>query len=476
MQHRLFSTALIAIAVVLAPAAPASAARPTGPVARLHALFDRGWDQDLKADPLAATYVGATEFNDRWPDVTPASVAKIHAEDTAILEALRKVPRAELPPAEQLNYDLFAREYRQRQADWPFHLEYFHMVPAGGLQTLSEVSEYMPFDTVADYEAWLRRLDGLAAYLDQNVALLREGARQKRTQPRELMERVLPQLAMQIVAKPEDSPFFAKFASFPDSIPTPDRERLAARARELIGTGVVPAYRRFDAFFRSEYLPACRTNSGIWDTPDGAALYANRVAFHTTTKLSAEEIHAIGLKEVARDRAAMQKVLDELGFKGSLQDFFVKLRTDPQFYYSSPDELFRAYVVTAKMIEPELPKLFGTLYRTPFGVRPIPAIEAPNTTTAYYSGPSADGRRPGYFNVNLYRPEVRPKYEIEVLTSHESVPGITCRSRSPKSTASCPSSAASRAIRRSSRVGACIPSSSATSSASTRIRTRASGS
>ena len=423
MQNRHFSAALFAAAFVLAPCRAATAAEQSGPVARMHTLFDRGWDQDLKADPLTATYVGATEFNDRWPEATPAAAGKIHADDMAILGALRQIPRGELSPAEQLNYDLFEREYQQREADFPFHLEYFQMRPASGLQTLSEVAEYMPFDTVGDYETWLTRIDGLGAYLDQNVALLREGARQKRTQPRELMERVLPQLAMQIVAKPEQSPFYAKFASFPDSIPAADRARLAARARKLIAASVVPAYRRFDSFFRTEYLPACRANAGIWDTPDGVALYANRVAFHTTTKLTPEEIHSIGLKEVARDRAEMQKVLDELGFKGSLQDFFVKLRTDPQFYYTSPDELFRAYVVTAKMIEPELPKLFGTLYRTPFGVRPIPAIEAPNTTTAYYSGPSADGRRAGYFNVNLYRPEVRPKYEIEVLTSHESVPG-----------------------------------------------------
>ncbi len=422
MQHRLITAAACAALAGSAVFGVAVAA-PVGPVARMHALFDRGWAEDMNADPLAASYVGDTAYNDRWPDVSPAASERNRASDLAILAALGRIPRAALPASEHLNYDLFKREYEQRRADWPFHLEYFQMRPAGGLQTLSEVAEYMPFETVADYEAWLKRLEALPAYLDQNVAQLREGARQKRTQSRELMERVLPQLAMQTVAKPEDSPFFAKFAHFPDAVPSADRERLADRARKLIAAGVIPAYQRFDAFFRGEYLPACRSNAGIWDTPDGDALYANRVAYHTTTGLTPAEIHAIGLKEVARNRIEMQKVLDEVGFKGTLQEFFVKLRTDPQFYYTTSDELFRAYVVAAKMIEPELPKLFGTLYRTPFGVRPIPAIEAPNTTTANYSGPSADGRRAGYFNVNLYRPEVRPKYEIEVLTSHESVPG-----------------------------------------------------
>jgi prolyl oligopeptidase len=162
---------------------------------------------------------------------------------------------------------------------------------------------------------------------------------------------------------------------------------------------------------------------GLWDTPDGIAFYANRAQYHTTTDLTPDRIHEIGLQEVARIQAEMQKVMNEVGFKGTRQEFFAKLRTDPQFYYSSPDELFRAYVVTAKQIEPELPKLFGKLYRTPFGVRPIPATSAPNTTTAYYQPPSADGKRAAYYYVNLHRPEVRPKYEIEVLTVHETVPG-----------------------------------------------------
>ena len=423
MTQRRFGLVGLVAVLGLSMHGGAAAATASTPVARLHALFERGWQRDLADDPLGATYVGETRFNDRWPDPTRAAVERSHASDVAILAALGTIPRAALSGEEKLNYDLFGREYRQRLADYPLHFEYFAMRAAGGIQTLNEVAEDMPFETVADYEMWLKRLEALPAYVDEYIGRLREGARQKRTQPRELMERVLPQLAQQLVDKPEASPFFARFASFPAAIPAVDRMRLTERARKAIAAGVLPAERRFDAFFRGEYLPACRTNAGIWDTPDGVAMYANRVAFHTTTKLTPAEIHAIGLKEVARNRLEMQKVLDEVGFRGTLQEFFVKLRTDPEFYYSTPDELFRAYVVTAKQIEPELPKLFGMLYRTPFGVKPIPAMSAPNTTTAYYSGPSADGRRAGYFNVNLYRPEVRPKYEIEVLTAHESVPG-----------------------------------------------------
>ena len=418
---------------LLATAAPAaapatSATTATGGksapvVARLHALFERAWERDLSDDPLTATYRGDTRYDDRWPDLTRASLERIHAANAATLEDLAAIPRARLPAGEQLNYDLFRREYEERVALHHFHPQVYAITAREGIQTLNETAELMPFATVADYEKWLKRLAALPVYLEQYSALLREGARERRTQPRHLMERVLPQLAMQIVANPEDSPFFERFRHFPDTIPAPERERLAAAARAVIAERVVPAHRRFDEFFRGEFLPACRETSGLWDTPDGLAYYASLVHHHTTTDLTPDRIHELGLAEVARIRAEMQHVMEATGFKGSLPEFFVKLRTDPQFYYKDPDELYRAYVVTAKQIEPELPKLFGRLYRTPFGVRPIPATSAPNTTTAYYMEPSTDGHRAGYFYVNLYRPEVRPKYEIEVLTVHESVPG-----------------------------------------------------
>ena len=417
-------TLAAALAVTpVAAAAPAPGGQPTAAVTRLHALFERAWERDLVDDPLAATYRGDTRYDDRWPDLTQASLERIHAADAATLRELLAMRRAPLPAGERLNYDLFRREYEERLAVYRFRPQVYATTAREGVQALNETAELMPFATVAHYEQWLMRLASLPAYLEQYTALLRAGAAERRTQPRHLMERVLPQLARQVVANPEDSPFYEPFRRFPDAIVPFERARLAAAARSAIAERVVPAYRQFEAFFRGEFLPACRESSGLWDTPDGPAYYANRVRHHTTTDLTPDRIHEIGLAEVARIRTEMQRLMEEIGFKGTLQEFFVKLRSDPQFYYRDPDELFRAYVVTAKQIEPELPKLFGRLYRTPFGVRPIPATSAPNTTTAYYSEPATDGRRAGYYYVNLYRPEVRPKYEIEVLTAHESVPG-----------------------------------------------------
>ncbi len=407
--------------VLLALLAPLPAVADA--TADLHALFEREWERDLADNPLLATYRGDRRYDDRWPDISPAARQARDAANARVLEDLGRIPREALSAADRLNYDLFRHQYEDRVAAAPFHPEYYSIRAREGPQSLNETAEQMRFETVADYETWLRRMAALPAYLEQYGELLQRAAAEGRTQPRVIMDRVVPQLAMQVVDRPEDSPFFARFQAFPDTIAPAERERLAARARQVISESVVPAYRRFASVFGHAYLPACRDTVGIWDTPDGRAFYANRARYHTTTALTPEEIHAIGLAEVARNRAEMQAVMDEVGFKGSLTDFFEFLRTDPQFYYETGEELFRAYAFITKVIDPELPRLFGKLYRTPFGLREIPATSAPNTTTAYYSGPSIDGTRPGYYYVNLYRPEVRPKYEMEVLTVHEAAPG-----------------------------------------------------
>ena len=417
------SRPLASLVIVLGALSAAPVSASADAVANLHALFDREWERDLSDNPLAATYLGDPRYNDRLPDISQAALAARQAADAKVLGDLSRIPRDALPPAEQLNYDLFRREYETRKAAVPFHAEYYSIEASGGPQSVNELAELVPFETIADYETWIRRMRAIPAYLDQYGDRLRRGAREKRTQPRAVMERVLEPLAKQVTDKPEDSPFFERFRTYPDSIPAADRVRLTAEARQVIAESVIPAYRRFQAVFRDEYLPATRGTVGLWDTPDGRAYYQFLARYHTTTALTPEEIHAIGLKEVARNRAEMQTVMDEVGFKGSLTDFFQHLRTDPRFYYETGDELFRAYAYIVKMIDPELPKLFGKLYRTPFGLRPIPDNSAPNTTTAYYQGPSLDGSRPGYYYVNLYRPEVRPKYEMEVLSVHEAAPG-----------------------------------------------------
>ena len=391
-------------------------------VQRLHALFDACWARELAENPLNATYIGDPRFNAQWPDLSPAAQARAVQANQAALAELDQL-EAGLPASEHLNAQLFRHELLARLDAAKFQPLAWAITAREGPQALNEWAEFMPLETPADYEVWLQRLRAMPHYLAQYAQLLDDAAKSGRTQPRLLMQRVLPQLDQQVLDEPELSPFYSAFRNLPPRFGASEAARLRASACQVISEQVVPAYRQFRRFFAEVYLPACRETEGIWDSPDGAAYYANRIAFHTTTTLSAEQIHRIGLDEVARIHAEMQAVMDQLEFKGSKSEFFEYLRTDPKFYCKSEQELFTAYVLAAKKIEPELPKLFGKLPRTPYGVRAIPSTSAPNTTAAYYSGPSDDGRRAGFYYVNLYRPEMRPIYEIEVLTAHEAVPG-----------------------------------------------------
>ena len=423
MQSRPSTFALV-IALMFSALVPAFAAASPSPDAELRALFDATWQKELAADPLTANYLGDNRYNDRWTDMSSSAIEQRHRHDRATLEALRAIPRASLSPAAQLDYDLFEREYTQRLASWPFKPHLYSINHQGGIQTLHEVTELLQFRTVKDYEDWITRLERVGTLIDQHIALLEQAAREGRTQPRVIMQRIPSQLALQNVNKPEQSPFFAPFTRFPEEFDAATQARLSVAGRSAIERVVLPAYARFTKTFNETYLPATRATVGISDTPQGRDYYRERIAYHTTLgSLSADEIHEIGLAEVRRIRSEMMAIKDKVGFKGSLQEFFTFLRTDPQFYYKSSQELFEGYLAVSKRIDPNLVRVFGKLPRTPYGLRPIPMTSAPNTTTAYYQGPAADGTRPGFYYVNLYRPEVRPKYEMEVLSIHEAVPG-----------------------------------------------------
>jgi uncharacterized protein (DUF885 family) len=414
---------ILASLLVLAAICPSWVWAAQGAKAQLDKIYDTEWQRWLREDPLKATSVGDPRYNDRWPDLSLAAIQKSNQIDVAALAALSKIDVSDLAPADRLNYDIVKLEFERRIATSRFKPDVYWINQQGGVQTANEIAEIAPFRTVKEYEDWIARLRAYGAYMDQAIALLEIGILEKRTQPRVIMERVKVQIAAQRVAKPEDSPFFKPFTNMPATFSAEDRQRLAGAARAAISAGVLPAFARFDKFFNDKYLPACRLSVGISATPDGEAFYRERIAHHTTTQMTADEIHAIGLAEVARIRAEMDKVIAAVGFKGNFQEFTHYLRTDPKFFYTDPNELFRGYAVIAKSIDPNLVKLFGKLPRTPYGVRAIPDTTAPNTTTAYYQPLATDGSRPGYFYVNLYKPEARPKWEMQVLTAHEAVPG-----------------------------------------------------
>jgi uncharacterized protein (DUF885 family) len=415
--HAIF---LLLAATASQAAAPAA---PTTPEGRLHTLFDSEWERGLRENPILATYLGDHRYDDRWPDASSAGLAKSHAGDVAVLETLATIPTAALTGEDPLNKDLFRRTYQESVDAYAWGLQFLPVNQRDGVQTAADLAELIQFATVQDYTNWIARLDGLGTFVDQTIALMREGMRRGLVQPKVIMQRVPDQIARQIVADPTASPFYRPFREMPAAIPAAEQERLRAAARDSIKRTVVPAFERLQAFVVNEYLPASRETVGIWDTPGGEAWYQRRIAWFTTTDLTADQIHGLGLKEVARIRGEMQKIIEQVGFQGSFQDFLQHLRTDPKFRYSDPERLLEAYRAMAKRIDPMLPQYFGRLPRMPYGVRPIPMESAPDTTTAYYQGPALDGTRAGYYYVNLYKPEERPTYEIPVLTIHEAVPG-----------------------------------------------------
>jgi uncharacterized protein (DUF885 family) len=407
----------------VAPVAPTPLASGAAGSDALHALFAAEWDYTLREHPTYASRLGDHRFDDRWPDVSPAAHERRAAHDREMLAHLHAMDPRGLPPEDHLSFDLFRHGFETAVEGQPFRLEHLAVDQNGGVQSADDLASALPFQTPRDYDAWIARLRALPAYLDQTTELLREGVKEHVVHPRVTMERVPAQIAKQIVDDPEKSPFFAPLRRIPAAIPVPERERLVREARAAIADGVVPAYRRFHDFFRREYLPACLPAVGAWQLPRGDEAYAYLARMHTTTRIRPQEAHDLGLREVARIREEMLALTQKVGFKGSLQDFFAWLRNDPQFFYGDPRALFEAYQATAKTIDPRLTRMFRTLPRTPYGVEAVPDSIAPDTTTAYYREPAADGSRAGTFFVNLYRPEARPKWEMMALAMHESVPG-----------------------------------------------------
>ncbi|HEX8078517.1 MAG TPA: DUF885 domain-containing protein, partial [Chthoniobacterales bacterium] len=325
--------------------------------------------------------------------------------------------------ADQLNYDLFKKDLEEDIEGAKFRTYLMPINQRGGVQTLDELGDRLRFETVKDFEDWIARLRALPALMDQNIALMKEGARTHVMWPKIVLNRVPAQIDKQIVSKADESPFFKPFKKFPEAIGPSDRERLTKAAQEAITAGVLPSFQKLKKYFVEEYLPAAFDEVGIWKMPKGSEYYAYLARRHTTTDLTPQQIHEKGVSEVARIKAEMEAIKGKVGFNGTLPEFFTKLRTDPQFFYKTPEELLAAYRALAKQIDPNLVKVFKTLPRTPYGVTPIPDKIAPDTTTAYYNQPAADGSRAGLYFVNLYKPETRPKWEMMALSLHESVPG-----------------------------------------------------
>ncbi len=414
----------VAVLLVAATTSLLRAAEPD-PAAtrRLARLIDQEWERRLKQQPTFASYLGDRRHNDRWPDVSLEAIQRRHLRLRSVLQSLEGIDRNKLSPDDQLNLDLFRHEHEVSIESYRHRWFLVPLTARDGIQDASSTADVIRFETLRDFEQWLSRLKSFGTYMDQTISLMKTGLKEKRVHDREVMERVPAQILRQIVEDPERSLFFKPFRRFPDSVSQDDQRRLSQAARQAISDVVVPAYRRFHEFFTKEYMPGCFARAGVWQIPKGKEFYAFRCRRFTTTDMTPGEIHRVGLAEVKRIRSEMDKVIARVKFKGSFREFLEFMRNDSRFYFKDANDLLAAYRAVSKRIDPHLVRLFRKLPRIPYGVEPIPMHLAPDTTAAYYRPPSADGLRAGTYFVNLYRPEMRPKYEIEALSLHEAVPG-----------------------------------------------------
>lgn len=412
------------IGLLLLAAASGAFAEDTA-TERLYRLFRDSREQQVTESPETATYMGRAEFNDRWTDLSPAAMERRRASRKARLAAVSAINRAQLSAADQLNYDLFAEGARQavERDRYLGHLLPVDPLFNGPHLAVPAMLAGMPARNVRDYENVLARLRAVPKLVEQTIALLEEGRRRGVTHPRVVMRGVPAQLDRLTSGRPEQSPFLVAFRRFPASVPEAERVRLTRSAAQVVDGEVYAAFRQLREYLETRYMPGARESIARTDLPDGVAWYAFDVRQHTTTALSAREIHELGLREVRRIREAMDGVMRQVGFSGDFAAFVAFLRTDPRFYYTKPEELLMGYRDLCKRIEPELPRLFSKLPRRPYGVEPVAAHVAPSETTARYRAGSEDGTRAGAFLANTYKLETRPKFEMEALTLHEAVPG-----------------------------------------------------
>ena len=427
-----FSLLLAGLAVtpagVLAAAAPAAVDRAQSESQKLHTIFDEYFEEYLQQNPILATSIGDPRYNDRFVvGISPAAIAaeeKLHRE---YLARLQTVDRAALPVADQLSFDIF-KTGREREIegfkfpDELIPLNQFYSTPNSFAQ-LGSGNGMQPFKTVQDYDNFLKRLDGFVAWTDQAIVNMKQGVQRGYTLPKVLAERTVPQLEAHIVAKPEESLYWGPITKMPADFSAADRERLTGAYRAAIETRVVPTYRKLRDYMRDEYLPKTRLSDGMEGLPNGKAWYAYNVKRVTTTDYTPEQIHQIGLDEVKRIHGEMDAVMKQVGFKGTRNEFFKHLNTDPQFFFDHREDLIAGYDAIRRRVNPQLPQLFETLPRADYEVRAVEPFREKSAAGGQYQAANEDGTRPGIFYANAYDLRARPKWAMEALSLHEANPG-----------------------------------------------------
>ena len=424
--------ALLASAGCTSVAPPVATASKQAPSIALAALFEASDEANLKRNPMSGVARGDLRYADQYGDyLSDAYYADERRAAEQELASLARIDRTALTASERISYDVFkwqrALDLRGLQPDMlaltvvrPIdHFSGFHTYFA----EISTGDSVAPFKTVKDYDNGLSRIDGYVTVLDRSIVRMREGMASGVVQPRLVMENVIEQLDAMLAEGVEGSSFMKPLNSFPANIPAPEQARLKAAYTQSIATEIRPVLKRVRDFIAAEYLPETRASVGLAAMPGGDKLYAYLVESSTTTTLSADAIHRIGLSEVARLQAEMEGVKKQVGFAGTLKQFFDHIRTDPKFKPASREALQQGYVAIGKRLDATLPKLFATLPKTALEIRPVPALTEKGAARGSYSSGTPDGLRPGIFYFNAYDLPSRTTPGMETLYLHEGAPG-----------------------------------------------------
>jgi len=417
----LVSGAVLVVACTVKPATKS-------PDAVLDALVEEYFETQLELSPMNATAIGDPRYDDRLDETTsPGFREKTLAVERAFLDRAHLVDAARLTPRARLTYDIFTSERETALEGSRFPEELMPLNQMGGLPM--DLAVYgsgtgpQPFATAQDYDRFLKRLRQFPRWVDGAIAMMREGMAGGVTVPRAAMLKVVPQLRGLVTPNVEDDLFWAPIKALPAKISAADRRRITADYSTALKDEVLPAYTRLADFIERDYLPASRTTVGWSDLPDGRAWYAWRIHGATTMTLPAEDIHQLGLREVARIRGEMLAVKDQVGFKGDLDAFFKFLEEDPRFYFTNDRDLLSAYQEVKTRIDALLPKMFSDFPKADYEIRPVEAFRAASSAGGSYQAPSADGKRPGIFYINTFNLKAQPKFGMETLSLHEAAPG-----------------------------------------------------
>jgi uncharacterized protein (DUF885 family) len=407
---------------------PATVQPATSKAQQLDKMYAEFWEESLQRNPIQATYVGDNRFNDQLPNFfSPQYRDESIAFDKKWLARFAAIDPNDLDGQARLSYDVMQRNLNLDLESYQFRTDYMPLSQffniAGMFAQLGSGTSAQPFATVKDYDNWLARAGNAPELFAQMQANMREGVKTGMVQPKVLMLKVLPQLDALIKDKPEDTLFWQPIVNMPKDFSDADKKRLNDAYRALIAEKLMPAYRSLRKYVNDEYLPHCRDSVGLAALPNGKALYAYDVKVSTTTDMTPEQLHAVGLSEVARIHGEMHKVMDEVGFKGSLQDFFKFVTTDKRFEFKDEKALLDAYNSLRVRVDAGVPKLFAVLPKAKFEIRPIEAFRAKSSAGGEYQGPSEDGSRPGIFYVNTYDLPSRKTWDMEDLYLHEAIPG-----------------------------------------------------